>query len=61
MIQIMALPLASISIPITSAMRRPWLASNVHITGPEMESGRAIVASPTSNEERAISTSQNEG
>jgi len=61
MIQIMALPLASISIPITSAMRRPWLASNVHITGPEMKSGKAIVASPTSNDERAINASQNDG
>lgn len=61
MIQIIALPLASISIPIMSAMRRPWRTSNIHITGPDMESGRAIVASPRSNKERAKNASQNEG
>jgi hypothetical protein len=57
--QVNALPIASSADPITSAWRKPWLALNVHTTGPDTESGNATANNPRSSNNSPASAIQN--
>ena len=59
MSQVNALPVASSADPITSAWRKPWLALNVHTTGPDTESGNATANNPRSSNNNPASAIQN--